>query len=111
MRFNLLTVACAACLSLVAANPWGPAPKGPASNGKTCTVKAHGNKKDDTPQILEAFENCNNGGTVVFPEGENYWIATKLNSVVYDVSVEWRGMWTVCDQSQESWEKHANWCV
>lgn len=72
----------------------------PRSNGQTCTVLAHGNETDDTPQILSAFQECNNGGTVVFPEDQNYWIATKLNPVVEDVTVEWRGSWTVRGNSR-----------
>jgi hypothetical protein len=77
--------------------PWGGAPPaGPSHNGKTCTVKPLGHQRDDTPQILKAFADCNNGGTVVFPEGEDYWIGTKLNPVIYDVTVDWKGQWTVC---------------
>jgi len=53
---------------------------------KTCTVwPLPGTDTDDTPNIIKAFEECNNGGTVVFPEGQNYWIDTKLNPVVKDV--------------------------
>jgi len=97
--------------SFTSANPLGPLPVGPSTNGKTCIVQALGNQTDDTPQILEAFANCNNGGTVIFPEGQNYWIGTKLNPIIYDgicafftvlpitklklVNVEWRGLWTV----------------
>ncbi|KAH8809087.1 pectin lyase fold/virulence factor [Xylogone sp. PMI_703] len=77
--------------------PWSPPPRSPTHNGKVCTVRALGHKRDDTPQILKAFKDCNAGGTVVFPEGQNYWIATKLNPVVYDVTVEWKGMWTMSD--------------
>ncbi|KAJ5728204.1 hypothetical protein N7493_004534 [Penicillium malachiteum] len=62
-----------------------------------CTVKARGNKKDDTPNILNAFEKCSGGGTVVFPEDQSYWIATRLNPVIHDVTVEWRGKWTFSD--------------
>jgi len=72
-----------------------PASTGALQNGKRCTVYAHGNEKDDTPQILEAFKDCNNGGTVVFPQHQNYWIATKLNPVIFDVTIEWKGTWTV----------------
>ena len=75
--------------------PWGAPPTAPSNNGKVCTVHALGKKRDDTPQILKAFEDCNNGGTVSFPADQNYWIATKLNPVIYDVTVEWRGVWTV----------------
>jgi galacturan 1,4-alpha-galacturonidase len=96
MHLGLFSLTFAACLTLSTASPWGAPPSGPSNNGKTCTVKALGNSRDDTPQILAAFADCNNGGTVVFPEGENYWIATKLNPVIYDVTIEWKGIWTVC---------------
>lgn len=102
MRSILSFAALAAFTSLASASPffpWGPPPSTPAHNGQTCTVTALGHSRDDTPQILKAFEECNNGGTVVFPEGQNYTIATKLNPVLYDVTVEWKGVWTVCNQS------------
>jgi len=92
MLFWLPLIASAAFTN---AQPWGLPPASPANNGKVCTVKALGDKKDDTPQILKAFEDCNNGGTVAFPETENYWIATRLNPVIYDVTVIWKGIWTV----------------
>lgn len=62
---------------------------------KVCTVLALGNQTDDVPNILAAFDACNDGGTVIFPENQTYWIAQKLNPVVRDVTVEWRGVWTV----------------
>ncbi|TVY43267.1 putative galacturan 1,4-alpha-galacturonidase C [Lachnellula subtilissima] len=77
--------------------PWDPAPKGPANHGKTCIVQALGDQKDDTPQILKAFEECNNGGIIVFPEDQNYWIGTKLHPVIKDVTIEWKGTWTLSD--------------
>lgn len=77
--------------------PNPPPPTTPLQSGKVCTVLAHGNQTDDTPQILSAFESCNNGGTVVFPASENYWIATRLNPILQDVSVEWAGVWTFSD--------------
>jgi hypothetical protein len=60
-----------------------------------CTVKALGNKKNDVPNILDAFRRCGNGGRIIFPEDQNYWIGTRLNPVVDDVFIEWRGTWTV----------------
>ena len=71
-------------------------PVAPHNNGKSCIVLALGNQTDDTPQILQAFEECNHGGTVVFPKDQNYWIATKLNPIIYDVTIKWEGVWTVC---------------
>ncbi|KAM0191138.1 hypothetical protein ACHAPC_002408 [Botrytis cinerea] len=71
-----------------------PAP--PRNNHKTCTVHPLGNHTDDTPQILKAFSDCNHGGTVVFPKNKVYWIATRLNPIIYDVTIDWQGIWTVC---------------
>ena len=48
----------------------------------SCTVIPNGNRTDDVPNILKAFDACNNGGTVVSPEGQNYWIGTRLNPVI-----------------------------
>jgi galacturan 1,4-alpha-galacturonidase len=98
MLSKLISPVFAVFVSLSSANlfPWGPPPNSPANNGKTCTVQALGHQRDDTPQILKAFEDCNNGGTVVFPEDQSYYIATKLNPVLYDVHVDWKGLWTVC---------------
>jgi galacturan 1,4-alpha-galacturonidase len=95
MRSAIVLALLAANFTLSSANPWGPPPSGPSNNGKTCTVLALGSQRDDTPQILDAFKDCNNGGTVVFPEGQNYWIAKKLNPIIFDVAVEWKGVWTV----------------
>jgi len=92
-----VSVAAFASLSFASAiGPFGPPPTGPAKNGKICTVTALGNNTDDTPQILKAFEDCNDGGTVSFPEDQNYWIGTRLNPVIYDVTIDWKGTWTVC---------------
>ncbi|PMD62942.1 glycoside hydrolase family 28 protein [Hyaloscypha bicolor E] len=100
MRLTIVSALLAASFTLSAANSWGPwgsPPTGPSNNGKTCTVRALGNRKDDTRQILDAFKDCNNGGTVVFPEGQNYWIATKLNPVISDVTVEWKEVMQLSD--------------
>ncbi|TVY57267.1 putative galacturan 1,4-alpha-galacturonidase C [Lachnellula cervina] len=83
-------------------SPWGPSPKGPVNPGKTCTVQALGNQVDDTPQILKAFEECNNGGIVVFPEDQNYWIGTKLNLVIQDITIEWKGTYQTISTTGET---------
>lgn len=49
---------------------------------KKCTVYANGGNSSDVSNILSAFEKCGNGGTVVFPEDQDYFIASKLNPVV-----------------------------
>jgi galacturan 1,4-alpha-galacturonidase len=70
---------------------------GVSYKGNVCTVTALGGKRDDVPNILEAFSRCGKDGTIVFPEDQNYWIATRLNPVVSNVVIDWRGVWTVCD--------------
>ncbi|KAK5023905.1 hypothetical protein LTS07_009031 [Exophiala sideris] len=73
-------------------------PRAPSAAGRaTCTVIAKGGQQDDTPQILQAFESCGNGGLIVFPENQTYWIASRLNPVVNDVMIEWRGLWQYSD--------------
>ena len=62
---------------------------------KQCVVYAHGSNVSDVGNILHAFAECGSGGTVVFPKDQNYYIASKLNPVVNDVIVEWRGIWTL----------------
>lgn len=83
--------------ALAASNVFGANPILPRSNGKTCTVKALGNKQNDVPNILRAFEECNNGGTVIFPKEENYWIASQLHPTLSHVEIEWKGTWTLSD--------------
>jgi galacturan 1,4-alpha-galacturonidase len=60
-----------------------------------CVVVARGKQQNDVPNILAAFRKCNNGGTVYFPENQNYWIAERLNPVINDVQIVWKGQWTV----------------
>lgn len=60
---------------------------------------------DDVPQILQAFTDCNNGGTVVFPEGARYNIASRLNPVVKDVTVDWHGVWEVSTCTSKEYEQ------
>jgi hypothetical protein len=60
-----------------------------------CTVKANGKQKDDVPNLLKAFKECGNGGTIIFPKVQSYWIGTRLNPVLNDVTIQWRGKWTV----------------
>ncbi|KAF1930471.1 glycoside hydrolase family 28 protein [Didymella exigua CBS 183.55] len=59
-------------------HPGKPFPVSPART-KTCTVKAGGNGKDDSKNILKAIKKCNNGGHVVFPKDKNYTIGTALD--------------------------------
>ncbi|GAB7359447.1 hypothetical protein MBLNU230_g6095t1 [Neophaeotheca triangularis] len=61
---------------------------------KQCTVYANGNNASDVSNILYAFHVCGNGGRLVFPEGQNYFIDSKLNPVVNGVEIDWNGVWT-----------------
>lgn len=62
---------------------------------RQCTVTANGGNTSDVANILHAFSECGSGGNIIFPESQNYWIDTKLNPVVNDVRIDWRGIWTV----------------
>lgn len=66
------------------------------SDGRqTCTVTANGGQTDDVPNIMEAFTTCGNGGKIVFPEDQSYWIATFLHPTFHNVVIDWQGQWTV----------------
>jgi galacturan 1,4-alpha-galacturonidase len=64
-------------------------------NRPQCTVLANGGTTNDVPNILKAFGRCGNGGDIIFPKGQNYYIASKLNPIVNDVDINWGGIWTV----------------
>lgn len=42
-------------------------------------LKALGGGKDDSANILSAVKQCNNGGHVVFPKGQQFTIGTALD--------------------------------
>ncbi|KAK4546044.1 hypothetical protein LTR36_002181 [Oleoguttula mirabilis] len=77
------------------------------SSRKQCTVYPHGGNTSDVANILHAFSVCNNGGTIVFLEGQDYFIGSKLNPVVNDVTIEWRGIWTYSPDI-DYWRQAAN---
>ncbi|GHJ86367.1 hypothetical protein NliqN6_2769 [Naganishia liquefaciens] len=59
---------------------------------KRCVVKALGGTQDDSPNINQAFKDCNNGGTVAFEYGANYNAFTPVNALkLDDVHVEFLG--------------------
>ncbi|KAF2754991.1 polygalacturonase precursor [Pseudovirgaria hyperparasitica] len=49
------------------------------SRSKTCIIKSKENGSDDSTAILSAFQQCNNGGHVVFTKGVKYTIGTALD--------------------------------
>ena len=70
-------------------------------NRPQCTVLANGGTTDDVPNILKAFSKCGHGGEIIFPNGQNYYIASKLNPIVNDVDINWGGIWTVSNTLYE----------
>lgn len=59
--------------------PYKPFPPSPPRN-RDCYVKSHDDLvTDDSTYILEAIDECNNGGHVIFSQGTNYVIGTALN--------------------------------
>ena len=72
----------------------------------TCTVHAGpDNSTDDTPTIVKAFEQCGTGGNVIFPEDQTYHINSKLNPVLNDCTIDWRGEW-VFSEDIEFWRNN-----
>lgn len=69
------------------------------SGRKQCIVTANGGNQSDVANLLHAFSECGNAGNIIFPENQNYWIDHKLNPVLNDVYIDWKGIWTVIDRS------------
>ena len=60
-------------------NPRLPIPE-PARRTKWCFVESHGDGvTDDSPYILSAFHECNDGGHVVFSKDTTYLIGTAMD--------------------------------
>lgn len=52
----------------------------PPPRNKTCFIESHGDgKTDDSPCILNAFRECNNGGRAVFRQDQTYFIGTAMD--------------------------------
>ncbi|KAL1652038.1 Exopolygalacturonase X-1 [Diplodia intermedia] len=64
-----------------------PMPDSPARN-KTCVVPAAGDGSDDAPAILEAFQSCSPGGTVVMSANTTYSVGTALDLTFLE-HVDW----------------------
>ncbi|KAK6541127.1 hypothetical protein TWF694_008500 [Orbilia ellipsospora] len=83
-----------------------------STNGrKTCTVYAYkpnsdGSRRDDVPLLMEAFEDCGDGGYIRFPAGQNYWIGQRLNPVLNNVKIDWQGFWKFSDDLSY-WRNHS----
>ncbi|OBT97766.1 Exopolygalacturonase [Pseudogymnoascus verrucosus] len=70
-------------------------PPSPAARHKVCYAKSHGDgKTDDTPYIMKALHDCNNGGHVVFREGVQYFIGTAMDlTFLNHIDLDIQGMW------------------
>lgn len=75
--------------------------------GKECTVYPKGGTKSDVANILKAVSICGTDGKIVFPEGMDYYIASKLNPVLKNATIEWRGTWTMSPDI-EYWQQPQN---
>lgn len=65
-------------------------------NGRrTCTVHPRGAEQDDAPVLAKVFKICGSNATVVFPENETFWIASKLHITLENVDIDWRSKWLV----------------
>lgn len=53
--------------------------KGALSPGRVCEVPAHGDGRDDSAAILEAFDECGQGGTIIFAN-TTYHVERVLNT-------------------------------
>jgi galacturan 1,4-alpha-galacturonidase len=59
--------------------PFKPFPSSPSRN-RVCYVSSHNDGvTDDSDYILSAINKCNNGGHVIFSQGQKYLIGTALN--------------------------------
>ncbi|QDS73533.1 hypothetical protein FKW77_009618 [Venturia effusa] len=66
-----------------------------AREQRQCTVIPLGPLQNDVPQIQKAFEECNNGGRVIFLSGQTYRIAEKIRVNITNVEIDWSGVWLV----------------
>jgi hypothetical protein len=75
----------------VAATQYGPAHL--SRDRKVCEVAASGtNATDDAPAILAAFDECGQGGTVLFTENTTYYVNTVMEVAgLQDCHVDIRG--------------------
>lgn len=70
-------------------------PPSPPPRTKICYVQSHNDSvTDDTPYILSALHECNNGGHAVFREGVKYFIATAMDlTFLNHIDLDIQGLW------------------
>ncbi|GFZ44874.1 Exopolygalacturonase [Saitozyma sp. JCM 24511] len=84
---------------IVIPGPYPPSVPFPNPPGRTrvCTVKTNGGGVDDSQNILDAFNKCNNGGHVIFPTNTTYTIGKTMDwSFLRSIDIEIQGTlkWT-----------------
>lgn len=68
--------------------PFAPSPP----RDKVCYVSSHNDSvTDDSSYILSAVDKCNNGGHVIFTQGQKYVIGTALNLTLNHVDIDIQG--------------------
>jgi galacturan 1,4-alpha-galacturonidase len=77
----------------------------PRDNFRICTVPDQ--LADAGPAILAAAQKCNNGGTVFFPPGKNFTVATALD-LTFLVNVDFAILGSINFKDDLTyWQKHA----
>ncbi|KAK3676658.1 Exopolygalacturonase X-1 [Recurvomyces mirabilis] len=87
--------------------PFEPLPKSTA-RGKNCYVQSHNDfKTDDSPYILDALHQCNNGGRAIFPQGTTYVIGTALDlTFLQHIDIQIQGYIQFTNDT-DYWQKNA----
>ncbi|KZP23818.1 glycoside hydrolase family 28 protein [Athelia psychrophila] len=85
----LLLQAVASCASYVAPTSLDNAPR---AAGPKCVVYPGGYGIDDSDRVLDAFEKCGNGGTIVFPAHHVYNIGKRLETRAQNAFVQLHGV-------------------
>ncbi|KUI55797.1 Exopolygalacturonase X [Cytospora mali] len=79
----------------------------PPERTKTCYVKTNGNGTDDSDNILSAFNECNNGGHVIFDKNTTYTIGTYMDwTFLKSIDIDIRGTIKFTDDT-DYWQEHS----
>lgn len=60
-----------------------------SASALSCVVRGSGtNATDDAPAIVQAFEDCGQGGTITFSLGTTYYVNTVMNVTAQDAVID-----------------------
>lgn len=63
-----------------------------SASALSCAVPASGtNTTDDAPAIIQAFEDCGQGGTITFSPETTYYVNTVMNVTAQDTVIDIQG--------------------